>query len=110
MSAKRVHGISFDQPVTVEAQQTKLELSADTVSVHKGGIEFRSLVPFTEWAEMTVTLHSPLGRGKFSCNGVIVACTGSKHSGYHVSMVFTDVSPQAQAELGAMAQSEFGAG
>lgn len=111
MSAKQfVRGGSLEQPVTVEARQTKLELSADTVSIHKSGIEFRSLVPFTEWAEMTVTLQSPLGDSRFSCNGVIVACTGNKHSGYHVSMVFTDMTPQARAELGAMARSEFGAG
>jgi hypothetical protein len=45
---------------------------------------------------------------KFSANGVIVACTGTKHAGYHVSMLFTDLTPNAQARLGAMARSPFG--
>jgi hypothetical protein len=111
MSAKKfVNGDSFIKPVTVEMRQTKLELSAETVSIHKSGIEFRSLTPFTEWAEMTVVLQSPFGGGKCSCNGVIVACSGNKHSGYHVSMVFTDLTPQVRERLGAMVRSEFGAG
>ncbi len=109
MSAKKfLSGTSFDKPVTVEARLARLELSADTVSIHKSGIEFRSPRPFTEWSEMTVTLQSPLDGSKFSSNGVIVACTGNKHMGYHVSMLFTDMSSQARERLGIMARSPFG--
>jgi len=109
MSAKKfVSGNSFEKPVTVVARQASLELSADTVSIHKSGIEFRSPKPFNEWSEMTVSLQSPLDGSKFSSNGVIVACTGNKHVGYHVSMIFTDMTPQAQARLSAMAHSPFG--
>ena len=109
MSAKRfVERGSFEQKLTVEARQAKLELSADTVSIHKAGIEFRSPTPFHEWAEMTVSLQSPLDGSKLSCNGVIVACAGNKHTGYHVSMVFTDMTPQTQEQLGAMARSPLG--
>ena len=109
MSAKRfVSGHSFEKPVTVEARQAKLELSADTVSIHKSGIEFRSPQPFHEWSEMTVSLRSPLDGTKFSSNGVIVACTGNKHTGYHVSMLFTNMSPQARERLDIMARSPFG--
>src|ERR1700679_3680487 len=100
MSAKRfVNGNAFDKPVTVEARQAKLELSADTVSIHKSGIEFRSPTPFNEWSEMTVSLQSPVDGSNFSANGVIVACTGTKHAGYHVSMIFTEMSSQAQTRL-----------
>ncbi|HEY5043744.1 MAG TPA: PilZ domain-containing protein [Verrucomicrobiae bacterium] len=109
MSAKKfVSGNSFEKPVMVEARQAKLELSADTVSVHKSGIEFRSPKPFNEWSEMTVSLQSPLDGSRFASTGVIVACTGNRHAGYHVSMVFTDMTPQAQAQLGAMVRSPFG--
>ena len=52
---------------------------------------------------MTLTLQSPLGAGKLHCNGVVIACTGNKHTGYHVSMVFTGLSKQAEARLTAMA-------
>jgi phage baseplate assembly protein gpV len=109
MSAKKfITGNSFEKPVTVEVRQAKLELSADTVSIQKSGIEFRSPTPFHEWSEMTISIKSPLDGGHFSSNGVIVACTGNKHAGYHISMLFTDMSPSARERLGAMARSPFG--
>ena len=70
--------------------------------------EFRSPTPFNEWSEMTVSLQSPVDGSKFSANGVIVACSGSKHAGFHVSMLFTSLTPQAQTQLGAMARTPFG--
>lgn len=110
MSAKRFVGDgSFEQPVTVEARQARLELSADSVVIRKSGIEFRSPTPFHEWAEMTVALQSPHGGGKLHCHGVVIACSGNKHAGYHVAMVFTGLSKQAQTRLTSMAHSELGA-
>ena len=111
MSARKIG--SIDSPrhqVTVEGRQSRLELSTDTVSVHKSGIEFRSPTPFKEWAEMTVALSSPRDGSKLQCSGVVIACSGSKHSGYRVSMVFTHISGQAQARLNSMARSTLGAG
>ncbi|HEY4415133.1 MAG TPA: PilZ domain-containing protein [Verrucomicrobiae bacterium] len=109
MSAKRVlHNHPFEQPLTVATAQARLELSADTVAIHKSGIEFRSPTPFTEWAEMTVSLQSPADGSQLSCTGVIIACVGSKHTGYHVSMIFTDMTREAQEQLSTMAQSSFG--
>ena len=52
---------------------------------------------------MTLTLQSPHGSRKLHCNGVVIACTGNKHTGYHVSMVFTGLSKHAEAQLTAMA-------
>jgi len=110
MSAKKyAGGGSFEQPVTVETRQASLELSANTVVIHKSGIEFRSPKPFKEWAEMTIALQSP-GGGKLDCSGVVIACAGNRHAGYHVSMVFTSLSKQAQTRLNTMALSELGAG
>src|SRR6516162_1457356 len=100
MSAKKfVGGSSFEQPVTVEARQASLELSADTVTICKNGIEFRSPTPLKEWSEMTVSLQSPRDGGTLHCHGVVIACAGSKHTGYLVSMVFTGLSKQAQTRL-----------
>jgi len=96
--------------VSVAGRKSELELSADKVSIHKSGIEFRSPTPFKEWSEMTVALQSPIAGSRVSCNGVVVACVGSKHSGYHVSMLFTSLTPTAEKHLGAMARSEFGIG
>jgi len=109
MSAKQVSSLnSFSGSVNVSSRETALDLSADKVSVRKNGIEFRSPAPFKEWSEMTVSLHSPLDGSKVSCHGVIVACAGSKHSGYLVSMIFTSLTKQAQSRLESLAHSELG--
>jgi hypothetical protein len=107
MSARKAGSIGSS--VTLQARQTQLELCADTVAVHKSGIEFRSPTPFNPWTEMTVSLLSPCG-GKLHCTGVVVNCSGNKHLGYRVSMLFTSLSKQAQAQLNVMARSDLGAG
>jgi len=96
--------------VSVAGRQSSLELCADKVSVHKSGIEFCSPAPFNEWSEMTVTLQSPNDGSHVSCHGVVVSCAGSKHTGYHISMLFTSLTPTAEKQIGAMARSEFGLG
>jgi hypothetical protein len=108
MSASKVQTIGSLQEVTVEARQTRLSLSPDSVIIHRNGIEFRSPTPLSEWAEMTLTLQSPGGGGRVHCTGVVIACTGNRHTGYHVSMVFTGLSKQAQARLSTMAYAPFG--
>jgi PilZ domain len=111
MCAKKIASVgTLDRPVQVKGRQATLELSSDTVSIHKNGIEFRSPQPFTEWSEMTVSLQSPEDGSQLSCHGVVVACAGNRHAGYHVSMVFTSVTPQAEERLRVMASSPFGLG
>jgi len=111
MSAKKIGSLdSFQQHVTVEGRQARLELCANSVVVHHSGIEFRSPTPFTEWTEMTVQLASSRDGSKLQCSGVVITCSGNKHTGYQVSMVFTNMSKQAQASLSALAGSELGVG
>jgi len=50
-----------------------------------------------------MTLQSPGDESRVNCTGVVVSCKGNKHAGYHVSMVFTGLSKQAQARLSTMA-------
>ena len=108
MSAKKFESAdSFQQQITVEGRQSRLELSAESVVIHKSGIEFRSPTPFTAWTEMTVELQAP-DNAKVHCARVVIACSGNKHAGYHVSMVFTSMSKQAQERLTTMAYSELG--
>jgi PilZ domain len=111
MSAKKFGSAgSFQQQVTFEARQARLELSADAVAIHTNGIEFRSPTPFNPWTEVTVALQSPRDDGRLQCHGVVIACSGSKHTGYHVSLVFTSLSRQAQTRLNSMAHSDLGTG
>ena len=106
MSARTVESSGSFEQVTVEARQTRLTLSPNSVVVHKSGIEFRSAAPFAAWTEMTMTLQSPGIGGRFHCNGVVIACTGNKHAGYRVSMVFTGLSKHAQECLSTMAHAQ----
>jgi hypothetical protein len=94
----------------VAARQTRLELSPDSVVIHKSGVEFRSPTPFNLWTEMTVDLQSPNDESRIQCSGVVIACSGNKHVGYHVSLLFTSLSKQAQARLSSIAHSSLGAG
>ncbi len=105
MSARRIASTGSLHPVTVEARQTRLSLSPDSVVFHKNGIEFRSATPFAEWTELTMTMQPPGHGAKVHCTGVVVSCTGNKHTGYHVSMVLTGLSPQAQARLSTLAHA-----
>lgn len=102
MSARKINHTNADQPFTVNSRQASLTLSPEAVSIHKGGIEFRSQNAFPNWVEMTVTLKSPVDGATVNCTGVVVDCTGNKHLGYHVSMVFTSMSKQAEARLQTM--------
>lgn len=102
MSARKINHTNADQPFTVSSRQASLTLSPEAVSIHKGGIEFRSQSAFPNWVEMTVTLKSPVDGATVNCTGVVVDCSGNKHLGYHVSMVFTSMSKQAEARLQTM--------
>lgn len=108
MSARRIENAGSLPQVTVEARQTRLSLSPNSVIFHKSGIEFRSATPFAAWTEMTMTLQSPVEEGRVHCTGVVISCTGSRHTGYHVSMVFTSLSKHAQARLDTIAHAQLG--
>ena len=105
MSARKIQSLSPDKAgtVTVQARQTRLDLTPDSVVIHKGGIEFQCDTAFPKWVEMTVTVQSPLDGGRVNCSGVVVECSGSKHSGYLVSMVFTGLTKQAESKLSQLA-------
>jgi len=47
---------------------------------------------------MTVELEIP-GTRSFSCTGVVVASSGSRHAGYNVSLLFTGLTESAQQRL-----------
>lgn len=109
MSAKKILGSGIlEKSVKLAGRQATLDLAAEKISIHKSGIEFRSPTPFTEWSEMTVSLQSPVDGSTLSCHGVVVACTGTKHAGFHVSMLFTSLTPHVEKQLGEMARTPFG--
>jgi hypothetical protein len=76
-----------------------LTLPTDAVTVRKNGIEFRNNEPLAAWKEMTVSLRGPNPTKKVNFTGVVVACSGNRHEGYLISMLFTHVSRLSQARL-----------
>jgi hypothetical protein len=105
MSARKIEAAGVFRPVTVQARETRLSLSPEEVRVRKNGVEFCSATPIALWKEMTVTLQSARDAGRVNCTGVVVSCTGDRHNGYTVSMVFTSLSKQSQARLDRLAYS-----
>jgi len=105
MSARKLEPSGVFTAVNVQARKTRLTLAADAVSIRKNGIEFRSPTAIAPWTEMTVDLQSPRNPKKLHCTGVVVACDGDRHSGYLVSMLFTGLSRQTQAQLNLLAYS-----
>jgi hypothetical protein len=102
MSARKVGNADLFQPVTVQARATSLSLSAGDIRIRKNGIEFRTTTTIPVWTEMTMELETPFKPKKLNCTGVVVACTGNRHAGFVVSMVFTHLSRQTQARLNSM--------
>jgi hypothetical protein len=105
MSASKFGASNAFKPFTVESGELQVSLPASAVHIHKNGIEFRAGQPIPIWNEMTVSLVSPGDPKRLKFNGVVVACSGNKHGGYVISMVFTSVSRSSQERLANMAQS-----
>jgi hypothetical protein len=80
-------------------------LPTSGVRVRKNGIEFHSDTPISVWTEMTIALETPLEPKRFECSGVVVACSGNRHAGYEISMIFPAMTPVAKARLDLLAYS-----
>ena len=106
MSARRLAHTNLFDPITIQCRSTRLDLPAELVTIRKNGIEFQAREALAPWAEMTITLETPLDGQRIQCNGVVVSCHGNRHSGYRVSLVFTNVSQRDQARLVALAYAQ----
>ena len=103
MSARKVGNAELFKSVTVRTHPASLNLSASDIRIRKNGIEFRSNNSIPVWTEMTIELQTPVEPKKLHCNGVVVACAGSRHAGFEVSLVFTHLSRHTQARLNSLA-------
>ena len=105
MSARKVSSSSSARSSnSIPAREAQLTLSQDSVVIRRGGIEFRSPTSFAPWTEMTVGIRAHDNQ-IVKCSGVVIASVGNKHTGYHVSLVFTGLTKQAQERLTALSQS-----
>ena len=105
MSARRIDSaLPLSRP-RAASRETKLNLAAHSVRIHKNGIEFQSPSPLDPWVEMTVELESPQATRKLECSGIVVSCAGTRDTGYVVSLLFTGMNPQSQDQLSLLAHS-----
>ncbi|MCZ7638324.1 MAG: hypothetical protein M5U12_21145 [Verrucomicrobia bacterium] len=105
MSPSKIDTLNAFQPVTVASGHTRLLLSEQEVVIRKNGLEFLSLRPLPLWAEVTVDLQSPQARRPLRGNGVVVDCTGDRHSGYTISVLLLGLSAQSQQHLHELARA-----
>jgi len=98
MSASKIDRTSPTSSPKDPAHHTLLDLAADEVYFRKNGIEFRTSNSIPVWTEMTVELRPQRGE-LVACTGVVVACSGNRHTGYLIAMVFTDMSPAHQRQM-----------
>jgi hypothetical protein len=83
-----------------------LSLPAAAVRVRRNGIEFHYSRPLAPWTEAVVRVGPDEGGKSLTCTGVVVSCTGSARTGYHVSMLFLGLAPRTQRRLAALAHSQ----
>lgn len=69
------------------------------VRLRPTGVEFRSSEALALWTEMSVELGAGTSAGTVSCTGVVVSCSGNRHLGFNVSLVFLNLSPQTQQHV-----------
>lgn len=83
------------------SSETHFLLSTHEVAVRRNGIEFLSHRPIPLWKEVTVQLQSPWDHRSLEGVGVVVDCTGNRHTGYVVSLMFVHLPPGSEQRLDA---------
>ncbi|MDA1277060.1 MAG: hypothetical protein O2960_23845 [Verrucomicrobia bacterium] len=96
MSSSKLDTSGAFNPVKIQLSETQLSIPTADIRVRKSGIEFLSVKPVPIWTEMTVDLYSPETSRKVHCTGVVVGCTGNRHTGFLVSIIFMNLSRQSQ--------------
>jgi hypothetical protein len=103
MATSRLDSSGVFQRCFIQAEDVQFTVPPEALRFRRSGIEFRSPKAFPLWTEMTVSLQSPGNGRKLRCTGVVVACDGSRHTGYAVSLLFLNLSRQSQEHLNALA-------
>ncbi|MCP5518118.1 MAG: PilZ domain-containing protein [Verrucomicrobiales bacterium] len=94
----------FDRPAT-GCGEARFLLPTHQVAFRKSGIEFLSHEAVPLWKEVTVELQSPVDRQPLEATGVVVDCTGNRHTGYVVSLIFLEMTPGCERRLARWAES-----
>lgn len=95
----------FGTVSTSSSQETCFMLPVNGVAFRKNGIEFLSPERVDLWKELTVELCSPIDQRPLRGTGVVVDCTGNRHTGYVVSLMFIHLPTDARQHLEQLARA-----
>jgi hypothetical protein len=62
-------------------------------------MEFRAPSPLPLWSELAVVLYLPVLGEPVRCTAVVVACDGTRHGGYSVSLLFLNLPHASERQL-----------
>lgn len=105
MTTSKVDSSGVFRGISVQAStsESAFLLAPEQVAIRRNGIEFLSPNPIPRWTEVTVDLRSPLDGRPVRGSGVVVECTGDRHAGYVVSLLFMNLTRQSQARWSQLA-------
>lgn len=83
-------------PVRVSGKDFQLDLGLESLVARRNGIEFKSDNPLPIWRELNVVLHTDQDSPPHRCNGIVVSCTGDRHLGYSICLLFLNLPPSAE--------------
>jgi len=107
MAASKLDWSGVFQPAfVIQAGDKQFTLPLSAFHIQRNGVEFHSPAPLSLWTEMTVSLRPPGQAGSVRCTGVVVACDGSRHAGYQVSMLFLNLSRQSRERLHQLSETQ----
>lgn len=99
MTTSKVDKSGVLGPAPTGSSETRLLLPANRVAFRANGIEFLSSQPVDQWKELTVELLSSIDNQPLRGTGVVVDCTGNRHSGYVISLMFLSIAPESRRRL-----------
>lgn len=79
--------------------EKQILLSPNAVRIGKNGIEFHSAKSIPLFKEMSMAIQTPGGAKSVRFDGVVVACEGSRNTGYIVSLFCPHLPPQMHARF-----------
>jgi hypothetical protein len=94
------------EPLTVKSDEIQFTLPPEAVNVRANGVEFLSSQELPVWSELTIELRSPKTHNPIQCNGIVVGASGSKHSGFVISILFVGLEPEAQSQVETLSRSQ----
>lgn len=99
MAASRYDASQVFPEFRVDTPQGRFSVPTGAVRIRRNGVEFRGPSPLPVWSEMTVVLQVPALGQPLCCRGVVVACDGTRHEGYVISLLFLDLPHGSEQQL-----------